>query len=118
MSLSGCTRQDFHLDGPGWPQPLGVHRNEHLPRVCPTALPSVPLCFLPRFLTLHPSFVYLLRTLTSREQPGFVLFTTIFSHLPSSTKCLVSLVAGLGLMAEHRLHAGGGRAPTPPSDWG
>lgn len=115
MSLSGCTRQDFHLDGSlAGPQPLGVHRNGTFPPVCPTALPSGPSLLSSRF-TLHPlSFVYLLPHPHLTRATRFCVVHYHIRHLPSSTKRLVSLCGRAGpLMAEHRLHVVGAEPNTP-----
>lgn len=114
MSLSGCTRQDFPS---GWP-PAGhstpwCHRNGTFPWVCPTALPSVPLLSSP-FLPPPSSFVYLLRTLTHESNQvlccSFLHILVTYHHLQNAWSVFV---AGLGLMAEHRLHVVGAELQHP-----
>lgn len=103
---------------PGWPQPLGVHRNGTFPGVCPTALPSIPLCFLP---PLHPppsSLVYLLRNphLTRATRLCIVHYQILvtYHHLQNSWSVFVGGWAPHGRAQAPR---GGGRAPAPPSDF-
>lgn len=86
-----------------------------VPLLCPLSLSA----FFPRF-TLHPLplFIYF-APLTSPEQPGFVLFTTIFSSPTIIYKTPgQSLWGSWAPRGRAQAPRGGGRAPAPPSDSG
>lgn len=81
-----------------------------VPLLCPPSLSA----FCPRF-TLHPLplFIYF-ATLTSREQPGFVLFTTKFLSPTIIYKTPGQSLWGAGpLMAKHKLHVVGAEHQHP-----
>ena len=100
---------------PGWPQPLGVHRNGTFPEVCPTALPSVP-SLLSAPASPSTLFLCLFTSQPSPHESNQALYCSLPNscHLPSSTKLLVSLCGGTGpLMAEHKLHVVGAEHQHP-----
>ena len=115
MSLSGCTRQDFHLDGPWLASTPWCPQKWHLPRglshcsaLRPSLLssPASPSTLFLCLFTSHPS----------PHQSNQVLCCSLpySHHLPSSTKRLVSLCGGAGpLVAEHRLHVVGAEHQHP-----
>lgn len=92
-----------------WHLPLGLSH-------CSALRPS--LRFLPRF-TLHPLPLFIYFAPLTHESNQVLCCSLPYSrHLPSSTKCLVSLCGGAGPSWPSTGSTGGGRAPTPPSDLG